>query len=101
MFLSGGGCTDNKAGLIGPGLAFRFQYADPAFAVLPLSVKKTQVMPVSGKGGAVLRQTRQGKPLPRLYPIGHGGNVHAGGKGNPGGGGVCFGIRKGKVIIPG
>lgn len=51
-------------------------------------------MPVSGKGGAGFRQSRESKPLPRLNPVRNRRNIHAGGNGQSGGGGVCF--RKGK-----
>lgn len=94
MGLSGGGCADNKAGLITPCFAFCFQYANPATAVFCGAVKKAEIMPVSGKSGAGFRQSGQGKTLPHLYPVRHGGDINAGGDCKAGGGGVCF--RKGK-----
>ena len=58
-------------------------------------------MPVGGKGRPRIRQTRQSKPLPYLYPVRNRRHVYPGGNSKASGGGVCFRIRKRQVIIPG
>ena len=101
MGLSGGGCTDYKAGSVRLCFAFCFEDSNPAPAVLPISVKEAEVVPIGGKGGAGFRQAWEGKPIANLYPVRNGGNIHAGGDRDRSGGGVRLRKGKGKVVIPG
>lgn len=96
--LGGGGGTDYKAGRISLSFAFCFKDSNPAPPVRRFTVEKAQVMLITRERRAGFSHAGKGKPLANRYPVRNGGNIDAGGKGNPSGGGVILRKRKGNMV---